>query len=311
MEQFRTELPITPAPLIDHRSRIVTTGSCFSDNIGQKLSENKFPVVVNPLGTCYNPISIHKGLLMSKPDDSLFVESEGAWRHYDFHSKFFGNTKEELNARLIEQLKPRDADVIIITYGTSWVYKHKATGKIVANCHKRPQSEFEKVLLDVDDILTSFRELHNILKSKLIITLSPVRHIKDTLELNSVSKSILRTAIHEIQKTFTGVDYFPAYEIMVDDLRDYRFYGQDMIHPSDVAIDYIWQKFGERYFSDQTKKLNDRWQKTFRSINHRAFNEKSKQHIEFLKSLLKELEELNASIDVSSEIATIQGRINA
>jgi hypothetical protein len=307
MEQFRTELSIVPKPMIDHGSSIVTTGSCFSDNIGQRLSENKFRVVVNPLGTCYNPLSIHKGLLMTEPDEDLFVESLGVWRHFDFHSKFFAGTKEGLRELLMRQLPVPKSDVLIITYGTSWVYKHKATGKIVANCHKRPQAEFEKILLTRDQILGSFEELRASIKQQVIVTLSPVRHIKDTLELNSVSKSILRHAIYDLK----DVEYFPAYEIMMDDLRDYRFYGNDMIHPSDVAIEYIWQKFGERYFSKDTRELNERWQEVSRSLNHRPLNEGSAENRKFLEGLLRELKALDGVLDLSNELQEIESRINA
>jgi len=307
MEQFRTELPITPAPFIDHRTTIVTTGSCFSDNIGQKLSENKFRATVNPLGVCYNPISIHKTLMMNKPDESMFVESQGTWRHFDFHSKFAAGSKDGVRDMIGKQLPVHGSEVVIITYGTSWVYKHKTSDTIVANCHKRPQAEFEKLLLTVDDIVKSFAELRGFLKEKkVIITLSPVRHIKDTLELNSVSKSILRTAIYEIERSFLNVDYFPAYEIMMDDLRDYRFYEADMIHPSQVAIDYIWDKFGDRYFSKETKEVNVRWGKIARSLRHRVFNEGTEEHRKFLKGVLKELEEISSRLEVLEEIDQVK-----
>jgi hypothetical protein len=308
MEQFRTELPITPAPSIDHGTSIVTTGSCFSDNIGQKLSESKFPTTVNPLGVCYNPISIHKALMMDKPDESMFVESQGTWRHFDFHSKFAAGSKDEVRDLIKKQLPFHGSDVLIVTYGTGWVYKHKVSDKIVANCHKRPQSEFEKVLLTADDIVNSFAELRGFLKpeQKVIITLSPVRHIKDTLELNSVSKAILRTAIYEIGKVFRNVDYFPAYEIMMDDLRDYRFYEADMIHPSEVAIEYIWNKFGERYFSEETKVINKKLNKIERSLKHRVFNEGTEEHKKFLRSVLKDLDDVSSRLDVSNEIDHIK-----
>jgi len=310
MEQFRTELPITPAPSIDHGMMILTTGSCFSDNIGQKLSESKFNASVNPLGACYNPVSIHKGLMMTKPDDDLFVESQGTWRHFDLHSKFSGGSKDEVRDVIGKQLVRRKSEVVVITYGTSWVYKHRRTGSIVANCHKRPQSEFEKVLLSVDDVVKSFAELRKSIDQRVILTLSPVRHVKDTLELNSVSKSVLRHAIYEIQNSFKGVDYFPAYEIMMDDLRDYRFYEADMIHPSEVAIDYIWEKFGERFFSKESRGLTERWEKIRRSMNHRVFNEGTEQHKKFVNGVLKELEEISPVLDVGREIEEMKRRLH-
>lgn len=308
MEQFRTEVPITSAPLINHGSAIVTSGSCFSDNIGQKLSENKFRVVTNPLGTCYNPLSIHKGLMMDKPDDDLFVESQGTWRHFDFHSKFSSTSKDELRKILIDQLRSlsKGSDTVILTYGTAWVYRHKATNKIVANCHKRPQAEFEKLLLTPAQIIESFEQLQSSFQKNIIVTLSPVRHVKDTLELNAVSKAILRYAIHQ----FASKDYFPAYEIMMDDLRDYRFYAADMIHPSDVAIDYIWNKFAGRYFSKETKDIIERWQKVARSLSHRPFNIGTDEYKKFLNGILKDLKELKTVLNVSDEIEEVENRIN-
>lgn len=308
MEQFRTEVPITSAPLIHHGSTIVTSGSCFSDNIGQKLSENKFRVLTNPSGTCYNPLSIHKGLTMDEPDEDLFIESQGTWKHFDFHSKFSSNSKDDLRKILQEQLRSISGrtDIVILTYGTAWVYRHKATNKIVANCHKRPQVEFEKILLTPAQVIESFEQLQSSLRQNIIVTLSPVRHIRDTLELNAVSKSILRYAIHQLK----NIEYFPAYEIMMDDLRDYRFYDSDMLHPSKVAIDYIWDKFGERYFSKETRDINDRWQKVARSLHHRPFNIKTEEHKKFLNGLLKDLKELKSVLDVSGEIGEVENRIN-
>jgi hypothetical protein len=310
MEQFRTELPITPAPLIHHGSVILTTGSCFSDNIGQKLSESKFRTIVNPLGTSYNPLSIHKGLMSNEPDADLYIESEDMWRHFDFHSRFSATSRSELREALIQQLRSEFFDTLIITYGTSWVYKHKATSEIVSNCHKRPQHEFEKVLLSVDDIVNSFAELRRCTDQKIILTLSPVRHIKDTLEKNSVSKSTIRIAIYKILNEFSDVEYFPAYEIMMDDLRDYRFYDADMIHPSGVAIDYIWKKFRERYFSKETQEIVERWSLVKKSLNHRAFNPGSRKHRDFLKSVLSELNALKTKIDVDTEIEMVERRLH-
>jgi hypothetical protein len=312
MDQFRTHLTLTPSPLIDHRTRIITAGSCFADNIGQKLSENKFTVLANPLGVTYNPHSVHAGFLMREADESMYVESQGMWKHFDFHSRFSEVEKPKLAERLSGRLNDMtlfDPDVIILTYGTAWVYKYK--NNIVANCHKRPSPEFEKVLLTPAEIVRSFEVLRDSFKRKVILTLSPVRHIKDTLELNQVSKSVVRLAIHEIQEKFPDVDYFPAYEIMMDDLRDYRFYESDMIHPSVVAIDYIWNKFGERYFTNSAIEVMNRWEKLRTSLNHRAFHPGSKEHKGFLKRLLADMKELNKELDVSNEVKDIEQRLNA
>lgn len=246
---------------------------------------------------------------MTEIDKNLYVESQGTWRHFDFHSKFADVEKDKLEAELKGAfINPEDFDVIIITYGTSWVYR--LNGEVVANCHKVPAHAFKKELLSVNEIIQSFEKFYREDK-KVILTLSPVRHIKDTMELNQVSKSILRTAIHEITMAWPEVDYFPAYEIMLDDLRDYRFYEPDMIHPSQTAIDYIWGKFGERYFSKETQDLNIQWLKLLRSINHRPFHPSTKQHQSFLRQTLHDLQELKDRIDVTREIEELESRLDA
>jgi GSCFA family len=318
-DRFRTELNVAPAYWsIDHSMNVMTVGSCFADNVGELLFGHKFPSAVNPLGISYNPLSIHKGIasaILKADVTEGLVESQGTWRHYDFHSKW----SDENRIAFVQKLESRLAsvrdlvlktNVLIITYGTSWVYSRKDNNKIVSNCHKRPGNEFEKRLLSIDEIVASFDDFMNTLRTvrpgiKLILTLSPVRHLKDTIELNQVSKSILRAAIHQITKNHSTADYFPAYEIMIDDLRDYRFYEGDMIHPTRTAIEYIWEKFGSRYFSKETLQLCDRWKKASNALNHRPFHPGTTQHREFLLKLRSELEELSKQIDVSKEIAAL------
>ena len=190
------------------------------------------------------------------------------------------------------------------------MYENIETGEVVANCHKVPARNFKKILLNTDAIAESFRFLYQALKKQhsslqIILSVSPVRHTKDTLPLNQVSKSVLRLACHEIEAQYADVEYFPAYEIMMDDLRDYRFYQPDMIHPSDEAVNYIWHKFSERYFNDITKNFIDRWKSISADLRHRPFHLQSDDHQNFLKQVLQKLEELKPTVNVDAEIATI------
>lgn len=302
---------------------MVTIGSCFSDDIGSRLADNKFIVSVNRLGTVYNPISIHRQLMHSiqntGPRPNGFLERDGTTFHLDFHSRWHGKTKDELSQDLIQEINSihgiiRKAHGLVITYGTSWVYESKSTNDIVANCHKAPQGNFNKFLLTQKRIIESFEKLHEELKKinhdiGIILTVSPVRHIKDTLELNSVSKSILRLTCHTLSEKFPDVEYFPAYEIMMDDLRDYRFYKSDLIHPTDLAIDYIWEKFGEAYFDSGTMKFIHEWKKIKLALAHKPFQVDSPAHQQFLKDTLIKLNQLNDKMDVKEEINFILNQI--
>jgi hypothetical protein len=187
----------------------------------------------------------------------------------------------------------------------------KNTHAIAANCHKTPTTNFEKRLLERTEILKSFEEFYSKLKSvnpqaRIILTVSPVRHLKDTLELNSISKSILRLTCHSIANQFPDVEYFPAYEILLDDLRDYRFYKTDRIHPTEEAVEYIWQKFADAYFDEETKKFISEWKNIRRDLTHRSFHPESKSHKKFLKSLLLKLESLQSQADVAKEIQEVK-----
>jgi hypothetical protein len=194
------------------------------------------------------------------------------------------------------------------------VYENKKSKEIVSNCHKKPQINFDKFLLSQKRIVESFekfyQELKNINKEvRIILTVSPVRHIKDTLELNSVSKSILRLTCHTLSGAYSDIEYFPSNEIMIDDLRDYRFYKADMIHPSEVAIDYIWEKFGETYFGEETLKFIGEWSKIKSALNHKPFQSDSPAHQQFLKETLSKLNQLKSRVDVSEEIEALKEQL--
>lgn len=305
--EFRTELLVKPAAFtFGLTDGVITIGSCFADEIGNRLHHDKFNVLPNPFGTVYNPVSIHKLLEMAirqeAPRLDGYCQREGIFVHHDFHSSFSDVNQNVLASKLIAQLKTvhqalKTSNVLIITYGTAWAYQQKSAKQVVANCHKIPQHQFDKFLITQKQMLESFEHVENLLRAfnpfiQVMVTVSPVRHLKDTLELNSVSKSILRLACHSMTKIFQHVSYFPAYEIMLDDLRDYRFYKSDLIHPTEFAVDYIWQKFSDTYLSADTKTFLTRWNKIKSGLQHRAFNPSSEQHQEFLKRLDDEMKSL-------------------
>lgn len=323
--QFRTEIKLEKSKLgISLKQDIITTGSCFSDAIGLKLAENKFPVLINPFGTNYNPISIHKTLRAALsgalPLSHAYFENGGIYSHYDFHSEFShpDKTVVESNVKIAIQTAHqflKHAHWIIITYGTAWAYRRNETKEIVSNCHKMPAQNFTKELLSEKSILESFEGFIQNLKAvnpscKIMLTVSPVRHIKDTLELNSVSKSILRSVCHTVSTTHPNVVYFPSYEIMLDDLRDYRFYKSDMIHPSADAEEYIWEKFAEAYFDKPTLDFLARWKSVYTSLQHRPFHAQSDSHQKFLKKLLSDLQELNGIVNVEEEMASVKAQLH-
>jgi hypothetical protein len=321
MNNFRTEVFLPPSNTrIGLAARILTIGSCFSDAIGDQCITNKLTAKANPFGTIYNPHSIHKLIRYAINNqivpENTFLQRNDVFLNYDFHSMY---SSLDLN-NLKEQLKTvisathsflKTTQWLIITYGTVWVYERKETHEVVANCHKLPQAMFTKSFMTQKKVLESFAEMYQNLKLlnpdvNIVLTVSPVRHLKDTLELNSVSKSLLRVASHTLTQQYKDVYYFPAYEIMLDDLRDYRFYKPDMIHPSDVAEDYIWQKFGEQYFDDNLKAFLIQWKEVRSALLHKPFHPGSSSHQQFIKETLKKLEKLKELVNVEEEMAVLR-----
>lgn len=324
--QFRTEIKLDkPKAGISLKQDILTTGSCFSDAIGLKLAENKFPVLINPFGTNYNPVSIHKTLRAALngalPLSHSYFEHGGIYSHYDFHSEFSDPDKTVVENKVKSVIQAshqflKHAQWIIITYGTAWVYKRNETNDVVSNCHKMPSQNFTKELLTEKKIIESFEGLYQNLKAvnptcNIMLTVSPVRHIKDTLQLNSLSKAILRTACHTLSELHSNVMYFPSYEIMVDDLRDYRFYKSDMLHPSADAEEYIWEKFAAVYFDSSTAAFLTKWRPLYTALQHKPFHTQSDSHQKFLQKLLTDLKELNGTVNVEEEMATVNAQLHA
>lgn len=325
MSEFRTVLSSSKASFnISHTDRCLTIGSCFADHLGALLQKNKFLVSINPFGTSYNPISIHKVLTYAlgnqMPEPETFGELNETYFNYDFHSSFSSLQKPLLEKNIAGSILQsheflKSARVLMITYGTSWVYERTDNGEIVSNCHKVPANHFTKKLLTQKRILESFEDFYKQLQSfnpniRIILTLSPVRHLKDSLELNAVSKSILRLSCHTLSEMFPNVEYFPAYEIVLDDLRDYRFYDRDMLHPSPDAIEYIWKIFRERYFEASTKKFVEKWNGVMKAMEHRPFQPDALSHQKFLKELMRQLEELKKEVNVDKEISEVRKRLS-
>ncbi len=321
MNHWKTDLLVTPSHPMHVSDPVVTVGSCFADVVGNYLTDNKFNVLSNPFGTVYNPLSIHRlvAMIIHKQSPSVdgFVGSQDVYFHDQFHSSFYGSSKEALTEKIESHLLQAHQFLIrsrflIVTYGTAFVYRRKDNQEIVANCHKMPSSIFTKELLSVDTILESAHETFAIVKKinpqiQIITTISPVRHIKDTLPLNTVSKSILRLCCHELQKTV--IDYFPAYEIMMDDLRDYRFYKPDRIHPTGEAEEYIIEKFGDQYFDTVTKNLLMEWNSIRQALQHKPFQPNSSAHQTFLQKTLERLERIRQSLPIEEEITAIKSQL--
>jgi hypothetical protein len=320
---FRTEISIPSSPVrIDHQSGIFTIGSCFSDVMGKKLLKNKFSVLANPFGVAFNPESIFRLLNSSLDHENLkdgYIENNHIWYNYYFHSELYGNTKEELSKKINEQRRLSHefllrAKTLTITFGTAYVYRLKSHQEIVSNCHKMPSSLFTKELLTVELITKSFDAFHKkaILANpglKIILTVSPVRHIKDSIQLNSISKSILRIACHNIAAENENISYFPAYEIMMDDLRDYRFYKEDMIHPTELAENYIWEKFVDTYMEKQSKEFIKKWSEILKALEHKPFHPHSETHQNFIKETIKKIKSLSAYADMNAELKMLEDQL--
>jgi len=272
---------------LHHSDNVVLLGSCFSDNIGSKMHGALMNATINPMGTLYNPMSIACGvkrLINCTPvaGQDLFLQG-GVWNSFDFHSRHSLADKQATIDRMNQRIEQghqalQSAQLLTITLGTAIVYRLKSTGEVVANCHKVPQHEFERkmatvatMVRELDSMLTQLHEFNPALK--IILTVSPIRHIADGLDVNSLSKASLRVAIHDAMAGHSEYcDYFPAYEIMLDDLRDYRFYSSDMVHPSDVAVEYIWQAFQATYLDDRSALAVARCERTHKRLQHRPMS---------------------------------------
>ena len=303
---FRIRLQIDKSDTrIDHTSKMMLFGSCFSENIGVKLKEHKFKVNHNPFGILYNPISVSnsiKRLLEKKQyNESDLVYNNEMFHSFMHHGSFSDVNKQlclnKINERYIKASEfIKETDTFFITFGTSYAFKIHDNNQIVSNCHKFPANKFERFRLTIEEIVKEWSELIEILVNQnsgiqFIFTVSPIRHFRDGAHDNQISKSILHIAIENIKNNFNSiVEYFPAYEIMIDELRDYRFYNEDMVHPTSLAQEYIWQCFSDKFFSEETKITNSDWAAIRKSINHMPLNTETQAHRQFLINTIKKIE---------------------
>ena len=322
---FRTELTIAPQERqLARTARVLTVGSCFADSIGTRLRLNKVNALVNPFGTVFQPLALAQLLRAAAGEEQDWqqhvVEARGRWQSYDFHSTIGAESPVEL-LQLIQETVGRvgefvrTADTVVLTLGTAWAYRLRETGELVSNLHKLPAGLFEKELLTADEIVNGLAEVHALLRRanpniRIVLTVSPVRHVKDTLPLNAVSKSVLRVACHYLSELLPGVSYFPAYELLVDELRDYRFYASDMLHPSEVAEDYIWDKFARAYFDADFGRFRKEWAAVRQSLGHRPLHLGAPEHRTFLDQTAERLERLaSQGVDVRQEQRDVQRQL--
>ncbi len=303
--KLQTKIPLTPQEnQIDYSSEVLLLGSCFVENMGAKLEYYKFKTFQNPFGILFHPIAIEK-LVARALNDRVFSEKDiffhnGQWHCFEVHSEMSSTLKEELLIKLNTQLFCLKeyflkATHIVFTYGTSWVYRFKETKNIVANCYKIPQQKFTKELLSVSEITTSLNKMFSIIievnpKVIFINTVSPVRHLKDGFVENTVSKAHLISGLQQFrnqQSLFVNRQstYFASFEIMMDELRDYRFYKEDMIHPNNTAVQIIWEAFNKVWISSETQTLQKEIEAIQKGLLHRPFNPESEEHQLFLKKL--------------------------
>ena len=308
--QFRTHIPIPKSKYpIDYTSKIVSVGSCFAVNMAEKLDYFKFQNSCNPVGILFHPLAIEK-LIDFAVSQKKFTEKDiffynERWHCFDVHSDLSNSNKEELLASLNALIKSTNQQItesthFIITYGTSWVYRNIESDSIVANCHKVPQKQFKKELLSEEEIKESIANTLKLIHAvnpncTVFFTVSPVRHIKDGFVENQWSKANLFSAIHSVLKTEhskRNTEYFPSYEIMMDELRDYRFYAEDMLHPNQVAIDYIWKRFKETTISEAAFNTMDEVENVQKSLSHKPFNPNSESHLKFESKVREKITKL-------------------
>ena len=283
-------------------------GSCFTENVGNKMQVLKYPVDINPFGILYNPESVANGLeiLLDKKSftkDDLIQHNE-LWHSFFHHGKFSSLDQDkildEINTRIqtsSEFLK--NAKFLFLTFGTAWIYRHKKTNTIVSNCHKIPAKEFLRERLSITEISEKYIDLLNAIwelnpELKVVFTVSPIRHWKDGAIENQRSKSTLLLAVEEIIK-HTGSEncaYFPSYEIMMDELRDYRFYAEDMLHINATAVNHIWDLFEKSIIQEESIKISKEVQKIVSAVNHRPINSDAVEYFNFLNRFLKKITEI-------------------
>lgn len=305
--QFRTITDIRPfEQKIGHSNSILSLGSCFADNIAGRLRRAKFRVTASPTGILFNPESIARAIDRFAAGANADISADEELRFdgrryfsYDFHSSFSAADRAQALGSMREAVRLgaqalRAADTVIITFGSAWIYRLRENGTVAANCHKQPQSLFTRELLTPQQIAQRYGQLLRgpLAGKMMILTVSPVRHLSDGLEQNSLSKAVLRVAAGMLTAEYDNVHYFPSFEIVNDELRDYRFYADDMLHPSAVAVDYIWERFGCAAFTDATRLAAGRAERIAEAAAHRPFDPRGEAHLAFCRTMLGRIEEM-------------------
>lgn len=327
--QLLTPTHITPLqPALRHSDRLLVMGSCFAEHIGARLSEMKWRTVVNPFGVLYNPLSIAEAmsrLMTARPytEEDLTLYPHGGWSTWMHHSRYAhpdkGTALQQINESLASGSQMlAQADMLILTLGTAWVYRLNETGQVVGNCHKVPERAFTRQRLTIEESVEALATMLDRLWKvnptlRMIVSVSPVRHLKDTLHGNQLSKSTLLLAVDELCHRFPDrIHYFPAYEILMDELRDYRFYADDMVHPSPQAVEYVWERFVEHMTHREAQDFITQWDKVTRALAHRPFHPERKEYKVFIRQhMLKimELKEKYPYLEVETEMAALTERL--
>lgn len=288
---------------IDYNSRLMMLGSCFAENMGSKFSYYKFDVDVNPCGIIYNPLSVANVLRLlvegKRFEKNDLREVGGKWVSLFHHGAFSSADPDECLHRINDRLTKatgelRTLDLLVITWGTAWVYKYIPENIIVSNCHKIPSREFERSRLSVEDIVREYLVLIERLREinpglRILFTVSPIRHWKDGAHGNQLSKATLLLAIDRLREEIQHVYYFPAYEIVLDELRDYRFYAEDMLHVSGFTVDYIWERFLYSFISPEVFGLMNQIGRINKGVAHRPFEPQSEEYQRLVKKMLAEI----------------------
>ncbi len=304
---FRLTFPIDPlGQALEYRDQLLLMGSCFAEEIGARLQEHLFPALVNPHGILYNPLSITKAV-HSYLDNKQYTEADlflhnDIWHSWDHHSRFSALTPaavlHNINAAREQAAQCLDkARWLVITLGSAHAYVLKETGQLVANCHKVPMTAFYKKLLPVDEIIAALDTMMHRLFFRnrdinIIFTISPVRYARDGVVENNLSKAVLLQAVHQLVNKFDRLFYFPAYELVIDDLRDYRFYKEDLVHPNETAVNYVWEHFVNSCVHPGSQQLLKTIQELNRARRHRPFNPESPQHQQFLRTYARKVTDL-------------------
>lgn len=325
--KFRYEFNIKHLPEpITHEHKLLLVGSCFTENIGEKLNKYKFTTLQNPAGILFNPVSVAETLTdciegKTFATEDLFILNE-AWHSWKHHSRFSGFTTaaalENINASVKAAHRYlRQADYLFVTLGSAWVYTltekaaNAQVGAVAANNHKAPADWFQRRLLTPEEVL---RVLDNVIhrlflfneKIKIIFTVSPVRHLREGAVENNRSKAVLIQAVHHLVDKFSRLYYFPAYELVVDDLRDYRFYAEDLVHPNYFATEYVWERLVESCMDSKTKGLMEEIRSVNLAFQHKPFNPASSQHQRFLRHYHQkaaDLQQKHPCLDLKKELA--------